>query len=274
MIEVNDENFYQQVIQKSKEIPIVVDFWAPWCQPCLMLGPILEKLEKEYQGKFILAKLNVEENREISSYFNIASIPSVKLFKDGKIIDEFVGLLPESQIRKFLKKVKPSEIEDIIKKGDQYYNLGKLQDAKKEYEKGLEMEPGDEQIKYKIGLILFKQNNLAEAKRYLKSIENQSEAKKLLDIIYFKEIPSEDTEKLKEKLNRNPDDLELRLNLANQYAKNGDYKEAMDEYLIILEKDKKYKDEVARKCMLRIFNILGQNSLVEEYREKLARILF
>jgi len=103
-IEVNDENFQEKVIEQSKKIPVVVDFWASWCTPCLMLSPILEKLAKEYNGKFILAKLNVDENRITSQKYGIMSIPSVKLFKNGKVVDEFVGALPELSVREWLNK--------------------------------------------------------------------------------------------------------------------------------------------------------------------------
>jgi putative thioredoxin len=102
-IDVNDENFEKEVIEKSKEIPVLVDFWAEWCGPCVMLKPILEKISKDYQGKIILANLDVHENRQISSKFDVMSIPSVKLFKKGKIVDEFVGVQPEQKIREWLE---------------------------------------------------------------------------------------------------------------------------------------------------------------------------
>ena len=103
-IEVNDENFQEKVIEQSKKIPVVVDFWAPWCMPCLMLSPILEKLAKEYNGKFILAKANVDETRTYAQEYMVMSIPNVKLFKNGKVVDEFIGALPESSVRKWLDK--------------------------------------------------------------------------------------------------------------------------------------------------------------------------
>lgn len=103
-IEVNDSNFNELVIEQSKKVPVVVDFWATWCMPCLMLSPALEKLAKEYNGKFILAKMNVDENRETSQKYGIMSIPSVKMFKDGKVADEFVGALPEPHVKIWIDK--------------------------------------------------------------------------------------------------------------------------------------------------------------------------
>ena len=103
-IEVNDANFQQEVIEKSKEVPVVVDFWAVWCGPCVMISPILEKLAKEYEGKFILAKLNVDENPTVSRNYGIMSIPSIKMFKNGEVTDEFVGAMPEPIVRQWLEK--------------------------------------------------------------------------------------------------------------------------------------------------------------------------
>lgn len=103
-IEVNDSNFEKEVIEKSKKIPIVVDFWASWCGPCRFLGPTLEKVAGEYKGKFILAKLNVEENNDKSREYGISSIPAVKMFKGGKVVDEFVGAIPESRVKEWLDR--------------------------------------------------------------------------------------------------------------------------------------------------------------------------
>ena len=103
-INVQESDFQDKVIEKSREIPIVVDYWAPWCGPCVMIGPVLEKLSEEYDGKFILAKVNVDENPVISQLYNIMSIPSVKMFKDGKIVDEFIGVIPEPAIKEWIDK--------------------------------------------------------------------------------------------------------------------------------------------------------------------------
>jgi len=104
IIDVNEPDFQEKVIERSKETPVVVDFWAPWCQPCLFLSPTLEKLAKEYDGKFILAKINVDQNRFIAQRYGIMSIPSVKMFKKGEIVGEFLGAMPEPHVRGWLNK--------------------------------------------------------------------------------------------------------------------------------------------------------------------------
>ena len=103
-IEVQDDNFEKQVIQKSEKTPVLVDFWASWCMPCQILGPVLEKIAEEYKGKFILAKANVDENRENAGKYGVMSIPSVKLFKNGKIVNEFVGAMPEDAVKFWLEE--------------------------------------------------------------------------------------------------------------------------------------------------------------------------
>lgn len=103
-IEVKDADFKENVIEASKSKPIVADFWAEWCMPCNMLSPVLEKFDKEYKGKFVLVKVNVDEARTAAQKYGIMSIPSVKMFKDGKVVDEFIGALPEEQIKEWLDK--------------------------------------------------------------------------------------------------------------------------------------------------------------------------
>ncbi len=104
IIEVGDDNFEEEVVERSKKVPVVVDFWAPWCMPCRLIGPVLEKLAREYGGKFVLAKVNVDMNPVVSQRYMIMSIPSVKLFKNGRVVDEFVGAIPEQYIRIWLER--------------------------------------------------------------------------------------------------------------------------------------------------------------------------
>ncbi len=103
-IEVNDDNFEEKVIEQSEEVPVIVDFWAEWCMPCLMLGPVLEKIAEEYEGKLILAKLDADKNPRICQKYGIMSIPAVKMFKHGEVADEFIGALPEPQVKEWVGK--------------------------------------------------------------------------------------------------------------------------------------------------------------------------
>ncbi len=103
-IEVNDDNFEEKVIKQSKDVLVIVDLWAEWCMPCLMLGPILEKITQEYKGKIILAKIDVDKNPRISQEYRVNSIPAVKFFRNEKLVDEFIGALPESQVREYINK--------------------------------------------------------------------------------------------------------------------------------------------------------------------------
>ena len=115
VIEVGMENFREVVLEGSKKAPVVVDFWAPWCAPCRALTPVLEKLAREYDGKFTLAKINSDQNQQLAAEFGVRGIPAVKAVVDGQLVDEFTGALPESQVRAFLERVVPSSAELVRK---------------------------------------------------------------------------------------------------------------------------------------------------------------
>ena len=129
VVEVTDQTFGELVLAESQRRPVVVDFWAAWCQPCRLIGPVLERLAGEYDGQFLLAKVDVDANPQISQSFAIQSIPAVKAFRNGRLANEFVGAIPEQSIRQFLRSVVPSEADLLVLQGEQAEQQGRTDEA-------------------------------------------------------------------------------------------------------------------------------------------------
>jgi putative thioredoxin len=228
---------------------VLVDFWAPWCAPCRALGPILEKLEREYAGRFRLAKLNSDEHQELAAALGVRSIPDVVAFRNGKPVAHFVGALPESQVRAFIDRLLPSasDLED----------LARLDRAE----------------------LLIEQKQADEAERLLGEIQpnTQLDARReaLLAAAGFSRAGGASESELKAKLAARPDDAEARYALAQVHAAAHRYREAMDELLAIVRKDKQWRDGEARRQLLNLFTLAGdQPELVSEYRRRLATSLY
>lgn len=266
IVDVNESNFQTEVIERSKQVPVVLDFWAPWCAPCQLLKPILEKLAIEAGGAFILARLNTEENPNIAMLFNITSIPNVKIFKDGKVVDEFIGALPEQSIRAIISKYAKSEIDKLLEKAKNDEKFGKYEDAKRIYKAILEKQPVNTKAKLSLAKILLREKDVEEAEGLITSISNYSE--ELENIKSFIEfVKSCGKEEIR--------DLDKKYSKAACFALEGKYEDALKQLLEIVMKDRGFKDDGARKAMVGIFEILGDsNKLTKEYRKKLATALF
>jgi len=278
-IDVNEENFEAAVLARSMEVPVLVDFWAEWCGPCKVLGPVLEKLAGEYAGEFILAKVNVDENQQLAGAFGIQGIPAVKLFRDGDLASEFTGALPEPMLREFLSKFLPTAVDKEALAAAELEAAGKADEAKSAYQAILAAEPNHAQALLGLARLAMSTGDNDAARNYLDQIsivdDERKDADRLLARLDLQAGGAENESALREKIAADPNNLEARFELAQTLAGVENYEAALGEFLAIVKADRKFKDDGARKAMVQIFEVLGgEDPLTDKYRSELAAVLF
>jgi putative thioredoxin len=278
-LDVGLADFEQQVIEESRSRPVVVDFWAPWCGPCKSLKPILEKLAEEYGGKFLLAKVNADENQELSAQFAVRGIPAVKAVVKGEVVDEFSGALPESAVREWLDKLIPSPAETLRVQAAEKLASGDAAGALQILAEASKLDPQNEWVRLDAAEVLITLGQNGEAQRLLDSLKGEAasdtrtmQLKLKLDLAASAGSGADERE-LQSRIEANENDLEARLKLANHYAAVGNYPPAFDQLLEIIQRDRGFEDDVGRKTMLNLFTLLGSDPLVSEYRRKLSSAL-
>lgn len=289
IIDVITDNFMTDVIEQSKETPVIVDFWAPWCEPCKQLTPIIERIIKEKKGKVILAKMNIDESPEVAQQLKIQSIPAVMAFNDGQPIDGFIGVQSEKNIIEFVNKISSlknsSTIEENIFAGKKYMNEGDIETATLVFSEILKIEPDNISAKSLLARCLIKNDQLNDAEKIIDSLpvgaeSNQDYISVRSELEIFKNaknnpISDNEEQELRNNIDKQPENYQLRLDLSKILMAKGENEEAINQLLRIIEVNPKWNDGEARKQLIEIFNILGnENILVTEGRKKLSSMLF
>lgn len=274
-LDVGVADFEHAVLEESKTRPVVVDFWAPWCGPCKSLKPILEKLAAEYDGKFLLAKVNSDDNQELATRFGVRGIPSVKAFINGEPVDEFSGALPEGEVRAFLDRLLPSPVDEMRAQAAALHAADDISGALQKLAEASKLDPDHVGIRVDATEIMLDLGEADEASRLLGNLQDDADPRvpQLRARLKFMGEAGDDPAALNARVAANENDLEARLKLARLYVAAGQYEAGMDQLLEIIRRDRGFEDDIGRKTLLSVFDLLGGGELVSRYRRKLASAL-
>ena len=272
--DVSAADFQQAVLQKSHDVPVVVDFWAEWCQPCKTLGPRLEKMAAESEGSFILAKVDVDTNQELAAQFNVQGIPTVIGFRGGAPVDQFTGVMPENAIEDWLLRLLPSEIDLVVDQARDAAIAGTLETAERLFRAALEQQPDHQEAGTGLAALMIASGRQDDALILLGKLAVTDEVEQLQAAARLSASRDTDLNELTTRLAGSPDDESIRIELAMALAARQEYEPALDHLLGIVRNRGAAKDE-ARKAMLDIFDVLGDgHPLTTTYRRQLASALF
>lgn len=269
------ESFDQDVVERSQETPVVVDFWAPWCAPCRMLGPVLEKLADEYAGRFVLVKANADEVPEAAARFQVQGIPAVFGVISGEVVDFFQGALPEDQIRGWLDQLLIGADLAAAQKLEATDPTG----AEAKYRAVADQMPEEAIVQIGLARALLAQEKIDECQQIIEELQKRGflepEAEKIRAMLDLRGKRGDDLDLRRAAVEANPDDLDLQLQLAQSLAGNQVYEEALQVCLRLVEKDKQGVGDEARKLMIEVFRVLPDDSdLINNYRRKLSSLLY
>ena len=279
IVDVTREN-YAQVMEASFQVPVLVDFWASWCQPCQVLMPVLAKLAEEYQGKFLLGKLNTEEQQEIAAQFGIRSIPNVKLFRNGQPVDEFLGALPEKAVREFIDRHVGRESDAAVQQAREQLAAGDAAGAVALLNAARETDPDNPRATLVLAEAQAATGDTTAAEATLDSLpaseRDKPEAAALRSRLFFagKLAAAPPADELDTRLAADPGDCEALHQLALRKVVEHDYDAAMELLLDLMKKDRDFGDDAGRNTLLKVFELLGDDPRVGQYRRRMANLMY
>lgn len=281
VVDADAASFQALVVDGSRQRLVLVDFWAAWCGPCRALAPILEKLADAYQGRVKIVKVDTDSEQELASRFAIRSLPTVKLFKDGEIVGEFLGVQPEPAVRALIERHVTRESDDARALASTLLAQGDVERARSVLEEAHVQDPDNHRVTVDLANLLIDSREFDRAHQALRLVPAASEADASAKVakarLAFAEIasdapPSDDLERAIEK---DPRDCAARYALSAHLVSSGEYESALEQLLEILRINRTFRDDAARKAILSVFELLGGNSpLIGHYRARMSSLLY
>ena len=280
MIEINESNFETEILVRSHEMPVLVDFWADWCAPCKSLMPLLEKLYSDYQGQLQIVKINTDEQRSLAEANGIRSLPTLRLYRDGEVVEEVMGAQPESVLRELIDPHLVRASNSVLRDVQALASGGQTEAAIKLLEQGMQEDPGNPNLPMALARLCMADGQLERAAELLESLprdqRDSEDGKNLRLLLEFARIAADadDPDTLSATLQDNPGNAPAWHQLGAQQIVNGDYSAALESFMELLKHDRTYGDNAAQKGLIALFGLLGENDeRVGRYRRQMANLL-
>ena len=269
-IDVMEATFQTEVIDRSKTVPVLVDFWAPWCAPCRTLSPILERVAADSDGAFALVKINTDENQDLALRYNVRGIPAVKMFRGGRVVDEFVGVKPEREVREFVKLHAPSQVDRWLIEAESLVYGERWDEAHAAYRRILDAKPGHPRAALELGRLLIAAGRGDEAESALREVPANTPERDTAEAL----LPLAQLIAYAQSSNGSSEGLDAKYREAGECILNRRAHDAVEVLLDLLRANRSYRDGEAKRAVLALLTYLGDDPAVKDYRRQLASVLF